>query len=63
MYEALACSEVDDEIKYKESIRDTIEDHPASAEVVVEERDGHRQNHKVGQQCQQHEYVPVKPAQ
>jgi len=44
----LACPEVDDEIKNEQCVGDTVEHHPASAEIVVEERYGYRQNNKVG---------------
>ena len=58
---SLACAEVDDEIKEKNGVGDTVEDHPAGAQVVVEESDGDRQNYQVDEQRQHHEQVPVKP--
>ena len=60
---ALACSEVDDEIEKKNGVGDTVEHDPASAEVVVEERDRDRQNYEIDEQRQHHEHVPVESTQ
>ena len=58
---ALTCSEVNDEIKKKHCIRDAIEDDPAHAQIIIEERYGHRKNDEVGDEEDEHEQIPVKP--
>ena len=56
----LARAEVDDEIEKKHGVGDTVEYDPASAEIVVEEGNGDRQNYEIDKQRQRHEEVPVK---
>jgi len=41
-------AEVDDEVDEKDGVRDAVEDDPVRAEVVVEERDGDREDDDVG---------------
>lgn len=55
------CSEVNDNVDKKDSVRETVEDDVLDAEVVVEEGDGDRQNDEIGQQQQQHKQIPVEP--
>lgn len=55
------CSEVNDNVDKKDSVRETVEDYVLDAEVVVEEGDGDRQNDEIGQQQQQHKQIPVEP--
>ena len=59
--EYLTCPEVHDEIKQEDSVGDAIEYDPMDAEVIVEERNGHREHNQVGHQQDQHEQIPVEP--
>ncbi|GFO11705.1 hypothetical protein PoB_003821000 [Plakobranchus ocellatus] len=45
----------------EDSVRDTVEDDPVCAQVIIEERDGHGQDDQVGDQQHQHEEIPVEP--
>ena len=55
------CPKVDDNINEKDGVGQTVEYDPAVGEVVVEERDGHGQDHQVRHQQQQHTKIPIKP--
>ena len=54
-------AEVDDEVYKENSVRDTVEDDPVHAQVVVEERNGDRKDDDVGDEQHEHEQVPVEP--
>ena len=53
-------SEVDDNITEKYGVRDDVEDDAAEREIVIEEGDGHGEDDEVGDQEEQHAYVPVE---
>uniref|UniRef100_A0A1I8HKC4 ATP-dependent DNA helicase n=2 Tax=Macrostomum lignano TaxID=282301 RepID=A0A1I8HKC4_9PLAT len=42
----LACAEVDSNVAEEDGVRDAVEDDPVGAQVVIEEGDGHGQDHQ-----------------
>ena len=53
-------AEVDNEVGQKDGVRQTVEDDPVRAEVVVKERYGNRKHDEIRQQQNEHEHVPVE---
>lgn len=56
----LTCSKVNDNVNHKDSVAKAVEGYPASAQVVVEERNRNWQDDQIGHQQEQHTKIPVE---
>lgn len=55
------CPKIDNDVDHEDGVAKAVEGDPASAQVVVEERDGHGQDDQVGHQQEKHAQIPVEP--